>query len=552
MENSKPFVEPQITWLRISFVDCVNCTLLTLSSYFSFHLCVCSEVILKSPYGREADIWSLGCLLYSMLVGRAPFESVDIRETFARVRRGDFMIPSTVPPLAADLVRQLIVLDPGRRLSLDHIRRHPFLYPPVPMMITGDATLSSSLSPPVGRSSSLSMLALTTPTPSSNYNALMAAHSPPLLAKRCRPLQQRLRHGLLQITEQGELLIDFAPAYPDVMLVSGDGLLIHLYARPFVPGSLSVFATRSSSSVAPLPVPLHSFRYPNLPSGVRQRYEYGRRFVNLVRGKSPQMILLTDAIKAFLMDNPDGGSPNFQLRLVGEREGGLYRLDYAPRQEEFIIKNGNAVEARYVGISHANAWRVKNDHHRVLISECLLKYQQCIQALAKETNGSFPRIIDERTLRARNQQQPSSNDLHHEAVHQTNEYQSGDLTIPQLTRLISAGMASMHEQGKGTLLAERSTMLEYTFHTFLPGIGYCLASAAEQFLLLFLDGDTVLIDGRRNRVCYHDRHEAGTPEGNRWLYIDQQLPAALKRKLTYFPQFVHLLKAGQGHTFVES
>lgn len=488
-----------------------------------------------------------------MLVGRAPFESVDIRETFARVRRGDFMIPSSVPPLAADLVRQMIVLDPGRRLSLDRIRRHPFLYPPVPMMITSDGAPSSSLSP-MGRSSSLGMPLLST------SDAVVATHSPPLLAKRCRPLQQRLRHGLLQITDQGELLIDFVPAYPDVMLVSGDGLLVHLYARPFVLGNFSAFASRPSppslSSPPPfsLPVPLHSFRYPDLPPGVRQRYEYGRRFVNLVRSKSPQMILLTDTIKAFLMDNPDGGPPNFQLRLVGDRERGLYRLDYAPRQQEFIIKNGSTVEARYVGISQANDWRVKNDPHRVLISECLLKYQQCTQILAKGTDGSFPLIIDDRTLRARHQQ-PSSNVLHHED-YQTSDYHSSDLTMPQLSRLISAGMASMHEQGKGTLLAERSTMLEYTFHTFLPGIGYCLASPAEQFLLLFLDGDTILIDGRRNRVCHHDRneaHEAGTPgSSNRWLYIDQQLPAALKRKLAYFPQFVHLLKAGQGHTFVES
>lgn len=82
---------------------------------------VYSEVLLKQPYGRSADIWSLGCLLYTMIVGKPPFESTDVRQTFGRVKKGEFMIPPTIPKSAADLIHRLIMLDPRKRLSLEDV-----------------------------------------------------------------------------------------------------------------------------------------------------------------------------------------------------------------------------------------------------------------------------------------------------------------------------------------------------------------------------------------------------------------------------------------------
>ena len=49
------------------------------------------EVISSSPHGLPSDVWSLGCLLYTMLVGVPPFESATVDETLrcvcARARK---------------------------------------------------------------------------------------------------------------------------------------------------------------------------------------------------------------------------------------------------------------------------------------------------------------------------------------------------------------------------------------------------------------------------------------------------------------------------------
>lgn len=42
------------------------------------------EIASQNAHGRPVDIWSVGCLFYLMIVGKAPFEDIDVKVTLKR------------------------------------------------------------------------------------------------------------------------------------------------------------------------------------------------------------------------------------------------------------------------------------------------------------------------------------------------------------------------------------------------------------------------------------------------------------------------------------
>lgn len=77
--------------------------------------------------GRAADIWSLGVILYTMLVGRYPFNDSEHASLFAKISRGHFVIPDCVSSRAKCLIRSLLRRDPLERLTADDVLLHPWL-----------------------------------------------------------------------------------------------------------------------------------------------------------------------------------------------------------------------------------------------------------------------------------------------------------------------------------------------------------------------------------------------------------------------------------------
>lgn len=84
----------------------------------------------QSSYsGRLSDSWSLGIILYTLLIGRYPFHHPTITNLFAKISRGRFQIPSSVP-LSLDaklLLRSLIRVKPEERLYASEILSHSWL-----------------------------------------------------------------------------------------------------------------------------------------------------------------------------------------------------------------------------------------------------------------------------------------------------------------------------------------------------------------------------------------------------------------------------------------
>ncbi|KAL8568615.1 hypothetical protein ACOMHN_032271 [Nucella lapillus] len=76
--------------------------------------------------GKAADMWSLGVMLYTMLVGRYPFHDSQPLALFGKIRRGHFHIPDSLSPKARCLIRCLLRRDPAERLSAGEILSHPW------------------------------------------------------------------------------------------------------------------------------------------------------------------------------------------------------------------------------------------------------------------------------------------------------------------------------------------------------------------------------------------------------------------------------------------
>jgi len=77
--------------------------------------------------GRSADMWGLGVMLYTMLVGRYPFHGAEHSGLFAKIRRGQFTLPDNLSSRAKCLIKCLLRKDPSERITTEDVLVHPWL-----------------------------------------------------------------------------------------------------------------------------------------------------------------------------------------------------------------------------------------------------------------------------------------------------------------------------------------------------------------------------------------------------------------------------------------
>jgi len=112
--------------LEIRLIDFGMCGMLTgkkLNCYCGSRSYAPPEIIKQRPYdGAATDVWSLGVILYALLVGGFPFaDDSQVLEGKVRFPRG------TVSKPAADLVVRMLQRSTRNRITVDDLIAHPWL-----------------------------------------------------------------------------------------------------------------------------------------------------------------------------------------------------------------------------------------------------------------------------------------------------------------------------------------------------------------------------------------------------------------------------------------
>ncbi|KAK9075155.1 hypothetical protein SSX86_003475 [Deinandra increscens subsp. villosa] len=90
------------------------------------------EILLGTGHGVSADWWSVGVILFELIVGIPPFNAEHPQTIFDNILNRNIpwpMVPEEMSPEAADLIDQLLTEDPDQRLGArgsTEVKQHPF------------------------------------------------------------------------------------------------------------------------------------------------------------------------------------------------------------------------------------------------------------------------------------------------------------------------------------------------------------------------------------------------------------------------------------------
>ncbi|XP_076828935.1 serine/threonine-protein kinase PLK3 [Brachyhypopomus gauderio] len=84
------------------------------------------EVLNRQGHGTESDVWSLGCVMYTLLCGNPPFETLDLKETYKCIKEVKYTLPPSLSPAAHKLISAILQKNPSDRLTLDQILGHEY------------------------------------------------------------------------------------------------------------------------------------------------------------------------------------------------------------------------------------------------------------------------------------------------------------------------------------------------------------------------------------------------------------------------------------------
>lgn len=121
---------------------------------------IAPEVLFDTTNGHsfEVDVWSVGVILYTLLIGKPPFQTKDVKAIYRRIRENRYEFPpdKEISGPAMDLIMKILNSNPEQRPTLTEILQHPWFqdgpFPSyIPVSANDNAPDHTNLSPTQSR-----------------------------------------------------------------------------------------------------------------------------------------------------------------------------------------------------------------------------------------------------------------------------------------------------------------------------------------------------------------------------------------------------------------
>ncbi|KAJ8916192.1 hypothetical protein NQ315_016331 [Exocentrus adspersus] len=88
---------------------------------------IAPEILNKKGHSFEVDVWSMGCIMYTLLIGRPPFETSSLKETYSKIKKCDYRISSNISSSAKNMIMLMLQPEPKSRPKTEQLLKVEFI-----------------------------------------------------------------------------------------------------------------------------------------------------------------------------------------------------------------------------------------------------------------------------------------------------------------------------------------------------------------------------------------------------------------------------------------